>query len=82
LFFGKDFLQIRIYVSPLLGFHVIIRLTQGGAALALDWYVAPRWGFCRFAAVDLVDGVDVVDGGYQDLTLLAFLPLHGMPYNS
>jgi hypothetical protein len=25
------------------------------------------------------DGVDVVDGGYQDLILLAFLPLHGMP---
>jgi len=29
--------------------------------------------------VDLVDGVDVVDGGYQDLTFLAFLPLHDMP---
>ena len=42
--------------------NVIIRLTQGSAALALGWYVAPRWGFCRFAAVDLVDGVDVVDG--------------------
>ncbi len=59
--------------------NVIIRFTQGGAALALGWYVAPRWGFCRFAAVDLVDGVDIVDGGYQDLTFLAFLPLHGMP---
>ena len=40
---------------------MIFHLTQGGATLALGWYVMPRWAFCRFAAVDIVDGVDIVD---------------------
>jgi len=50
----------------------LFRFTQGGASLALGWCVTPRWGFCRIAAVDLVDGVDDVDGGFLNLTLLAF----------
>ena len=29
----------------------LFRFTQGCAALAQGWYVMPRWGFCRFAAV-------------------------------
>ncbi|HOG50448.1 MAG TPA: hypothetical protein PKY10_07660, partial [Lentisphaeria bacterium] len=52
------------------GLQIIFHLTQGGASpdgpLALGWYVTPRWGFCRFAAVDLVDG------GFLNFTLLAF----------
>jgi len=44
----------------------LFRFTQGGASLALGWYVAPRWGFCRFAAVDLMDG------GLLNFALLAF----------
>ena len=27
----------------------LFRFTQGCAALALGWYVMPRWGFCRVA---------------------------------
>ena len=44
LFFGKDFLQNGVYVSPLAGLKIIIRLTQGFAALTLGFYVAGPLG--------------------------------------
>jgi hypothetical protein len=44
LFFGKDFLQNGVYVSPLAGLKIIIRLTQGFATLTLGFYVAGPLG--------------------------------------
>jgi hypothetical protein len=43
-FFGKDFYQNSAYVSPLAGLKIIIRLTQGFAALTLGFYVADPLG--------------------------------------
>jgi len=40
LLFVKDFLQNGVYVSPLAGLKIIIRLTQGFATLTLGFYVA------------------------------------------
>ena len=44
LFFEKDFLQNGVYVSPLAGLKIIIRLTQGFATLTLGFYVAGPLG--------------------------------------
>jgi hypothetical protein len=44
LFFGKNFHQNSAYVSPLAGLKIIIRLTQGFAALTLGFYVAGPLG--------------------------------------
>ncbi len=44
LFFVKDFLQVNVYVSPLAGLKIIIRLTQGFATLTLGFYVAGPLG--------------------------------------
>jgi hypothetical protein len=44
LFFGKVFHQNSAYVSPLAGLKIIIRLTQGFAALTLGFYVAGPLG--------------------------------------
>jgi len=46
-----------IYASPLSGLKTIFHLTHGFAALTLGFYVSALWAFCRFAAVDGVDGV-------------------------
>ena len=54
LFFGKDFPQVNVYVSPLAGLKIIIHPTQGFATLTLGFYVSALQAFCRFAAVDLV----------------------------
>ena len=43
-FLGKGFLQNGVYVSPLAGLKIIIRLTQGFAALTLGFYVAGPLG--------------------------------------
>ncbi|HQL88277.1 MAG TPA: hypothetical protein PLH67_11730, partial [Lentisphaeria bacterium] len=59
----KVLLQISTYVSPLWGSKIIIHLTQGFATLTLGFYVSALRAFCPFTAVDLVDGVDIVDGG-------------------
>jgi len=48
-------------VSPS-GLKIIIHFTQGFAALTLGFYVTALRAFCRFAAVDLADGMDIVDG--------------------
>ncbi len=44
MFFGKDFLQTSVYMSPLAGLKIIIRLTQGFATLTLGFYVAGPLG--------------------------------------
>jgi hypothetical protein len=44
LFFWKDFHQNGVYVSPLAGLKIIIRLTQGFATLTLGFYVAGPLG--------------------------------------
>ncbi len=40
----KDFSQNGVYVSPLAGLKIIIRLTQGFASLTLGFYVAGPLG--------------------------------------
>jgi hypothetical protein len=47
-FFVKDFLQNGVYVSPLAGLKIIIRLTQGFAALTLGFYVASLQAASQF----------------------------------
>ncbi|NLF82858.1 MAG: hypothetical protein GX568_02600 [Candidatus Gastranaerophilales bacterium] len=59
VFGGKIFFKSAHKCVALSGLQNIIRLTQGCASLALGWYIAPHWGFCRFAAVDVV-----VDGDH------------------
>jgi len=54
-------------------------LPRAALALALGWYVTPRWDFCSFAAVDMVDGVDVVDGGGLNFALSAFCRCMAIP---
>jgi len=44
LFFGKDFPQVNVYVSPLAGLKIIIHPTQGFATLTLGFYVAGPLG--------------------------------------
>jgi len=70
-FLGKIFYKSAFMCRPYRAPNIIVRLTQGGASLALGWYVTPRWGFCRFAAVGLVD---IMDGGCLNFAPLAFLP--------